>query len=159
VTRAKAAGLSAAFLVSGLALSVGLTNLAVLAFWPGGLSSLAQASGIQTAATLAAFGITTWVFGIRLGGLDSSALRWRADAGGARRGFVLGTVPALVAMAAAIPLAGAAWVPDGGTMGSWAGTLPGLALVLLPAAFAEEFAFRGAGLVLLARAFGRPLRW
>ncbi len=157
MTRTKAAGLSAAFLVSGLALSVGLTNLAVLAFWPEGLSSLAQASGVQTAATLAAFGIATWVFGIRLGGLDSNAMRWRADSGGARRGFVLGTAPALVAMAAAIPLAGAAWVPDGGTIGSWAGTLPGLALILLPAAFAEEFAFRGAGLVLLARAFGRPL--
>jgi len=157
VTRAKAAGLSAAFLVSGLALSVGFTNLAVLAFWPGGVSSLAQASGVQTAATLAAFGVATWVFGIRLGGLDAAALRWRANASGARRGVVLGAVPALVSMAVAIPLAGATWAPDGGTMESWARTLPGLALVLLPAAFAEEFAFRGAGLVLLASAFGRPM--
>jgi len=64
-------------------------------------------------------------------------------------------VAAVAAMAVALPLAGAAWVPDGGTLGSWVGTLPGLALVLLPAAFAEEFAFRGVALVLLSRAFGR----
>jgi hypothetical protein len=60
-------------------------------------------------------------------------------------------------MALAVPLAGAAWTPDGGTISDWAGTLPGLVIVFLPAAFAEEFSFRGAGLVLLARAIGRPL--
>jgi membrane protease YdiL (CAAX protease family) len=106
--------------------------------------------------TLAAFGVATWVFGIRLGRLDAASLRWRADGRGASRGILLGLMAAMICMAVAIPLAGAAWVPDGGTMASWARTLPGLAVVLLPAAFAEEFAFRGAGLVLLARAIGRP---
>lgn len=155
MTRAKAAALSAAFLVSGLALSFGLTMAATLAF-PGGAPSLATASTVQTAATLAAFGLATWVFGVRLGGLDPSALRWRGEGRWALRGTVLGGLPALLAMAIAVPLAGAAWVPDGGTGSAWLATLPGLALVLLPAAFAEEFAFRGAGLVLLARAIGRP---
>jgi len=155
VTRAKAAGLSAAFLISGLALSFGLTGLATKFLPPEAVSSLASASGVQTAATLIAFGLATWVIGIRLGGLDAAALRWRADGQGARRGFLLGAVAAVAAMAVALPLAGAAWVPDGGTLGSWVGTLPGLALVLLPAAFAEEFAFRGVALVLLSRAFGR----
>jgi membrane protease YdiL (CAAX protease family) len=157
VTRAKAAGLSAAFLISGLALSVGFTTLASLLVWPEGPQSLAAASGLQTLVTILAFAITTWVFGIRLGGLGPGDLRWRADRQGAARGFLLGALPAIAAMALAVPLAGAAWTPDGGTMSAWAGTLPGLALVLLPAAFAEEFSFRGAGLVLLARAIGRPL--
>ena len=153
MTREKAAGLSAAFLVSGLALSIGFTSLAIKLVPSAGL---AGASAIQTAATLAAFGVATWVFGVRLGGLDATSLRWRADGRGASRGILLGLTAAVICMAVAIPLAGAGWVPDGGTMASWAGTLPGLALVLLPAAFAEEFAFRGAGLVLLQRAIGRP---
>jgi membrane protease YdiL (CAAX protease family) len=157
VTRAKAAGLSAAFLVSGLALSFGFTAFATLLVWPDGPPSLAAASALQTAVTIAAFGLATWVFGIRLGRLSSTDLRWKSDGRGATRGFLLGGSPAVLAMALAVPLAGAAWIPDGGTLAAWAGTLPGLALVLLPAAFAEEFAFRGAGLVLLARALGRPV--
>jgi membrane protease YdiL (CAAX protease family) len=157
VTRAKAAGLSAAFLVSGLLLSFGFTNLSLAIAWPGGAPSLYAISTIQTAATIAAFGVATWVFGIRLGGLGGADLRWHGNARGAMRGFLLGASPALAVMALAVPLAGAAWTPDGGTARAWLATLPGLALVLLPAAFAEEFAFRGAGLVLLAHAIGRPL--
>jgi membrane protease YdiL (CAAX protease family) len=157
VTRAKAAGLSAAFLFSGLALSVGFTTLASLLLWPEGPGSLAGASGLQTVVTILAFAVATWVFGVRLGGLGARELRWRGSGRGAARGFLLGALPAIAAMALAVPLAGAAWIPDGGTALAWAATLPGLALVLLPAAFAEEFAFRGAGLVLLARAIGRPL--
>ena len=157
MTRAKAAGLSAAFLISGLALSVGFTTVASLLLWPEGPQSLAAASGLQTLVTILAFAVTTWVFGIRLGGLRPGDLRWHGDGQGMIRGVLLGALPAIGAMALAVPLAGAAWTQDGGTLSAWAGTLPGLALVLLPAAFAEEFAFRGAGLVLLAHAIGRPL--
>ena len=157
MTRAKAAGLSAAFLASGLALSYGLTHFAFSLLWPGGAPSLAAASALQTTVTLGAFGLATWVFGIRLGGLRAGDLRWRGDGRGAARGIVLGAGTAILAMAVAVPLAGAAWLPDGGTMSAWVATLPGLVLVLLPAAFSEEFAFRGAGLVLLARAIGRPM--
>ncbi|HKP30431.1 MAG TPA: CPBP family intramembrane glutamic endopeptidase [Gemmatimonadales bacterium] len=157
MTRAKAAGLSAAFLFSGLALSVGFTGLASRVVWPEGASSLAASASLQTLVSILAFGIATWVFGFRLGGLRAGDLRWHGNANGAVRGFLLGSWPAIAVMALAVPLAGAAWMPDGGTMSDWAGTLPGLAIIFLPAAFAEEFSFRGAGLVLLARAIGRPL--
>jgi len=157
VTRAKAAGLSAAFLISGLALSIGLTGIASRIVWPGGTPSLAASASLQTLISILAFAIATWVFGFRLGGLRAEDLRWHGNGRGAARGVLFGMAPAIAAMALAVPLAGAAWTPDGGTMSQWAGTLPGLVLIFLPAAFAEEFSFRGAGLVLLARAIGRPL--
>jgi membrane protease YdiL (CAAX protease family) len=157
VTRAKAAGLSAAFLFSGLALSIGITGFASRVVWPDGAPSLAASASVQTLISILAFAIATWVFGFRLGGLRAGDLRWHANGKGTARGILLGTSPAIVAMALAVPLAGAAWTPDGGTMSDWARTLPGLALIFLPAAFAEEFSFRGAGLVLLSRAVGRPV--
>ena len=157
MTRAKAAGLSAAFLVSGLALSIGLAGFASQVAWPGGAPSLAASASLQSLISILAFGIATWVFGFKLGGLRAGDLRWHANGQGAVRGLGLGTSPAIAAMALAVPLAGAVWTPDGGTIADWAGALPGLALVFLPAAFAEEFSFRGAGLVLLARSIGRPM--
>ncbi|HEX6944099.1 MAG TPA: type II CAAX endopeptidase family protein [Gemmatimonadaceae bacterium] len=157
MTRSKAAGLSAAFLVSGLALSIGFTGLAAQLVWPGGAQSLVASASLQSLISVLSFGIATWVFGFRLGGLRATDLRWRANGKGATRGLLFGAAPAIIAMGVAVPLAGASWTPDGGTLADWAGTLPGLAIVFLPAAFAEEFSFRGAGLVLLARAIGRPL--
>lgn len=155
MTRTKAAGLSAAFLVSGFALSLGLTGL--FAGWLRSSSppSLSAAALLQTLAVLVAFGLATRVFGFRLGGLDSTTLRWRGGLRDAVGGVALGLVPAVLAMALAIPAAGAAWLGDGGAPGAWAGTLPGLAVVLIPAAFAEELIFRGVPMVLLAAAFGR----
>lgn len=155
MTRTKAAGLSAAFLVSGFALSVGLTGVAGALLWPDGPPSLNAAALLQTAAFLSAFGLATWVFGVRLGGLDSTSLRWKGRPRDALRGTGLGLVSAALAMALAVPVAGAAWLRDGGTPGAWAGTLPGLAALLVPAAFAEELVFRGVPMVLLAAAFGR----
>jgi len=155
VTRAKAAGLSAAFLVSGFALSFGVIGLVFGQIWPAGPPDIASAAMAQSTVMLVMFGCATWIFGFRLGGLDVDSLRWRGRVSDALRGLGLGLVPAAGAMAVAIPLAGAGWLPDGGAIRDWFRTLPGLALVIIPAAFVEELVFRGVPMVLLSRAFGR----
>ncbi len=59
-------------------------------------------------------------------------------------------------MAVAVPTAGAAWGLDGASLAAWVKAMPALLAVLVPAALAEEIMFRGAPMVHLAGAFGRP---
>jgi hypothetical protein len=113
-------------------------------------------ASVQSAAFLVAFSLVTWVFGIRLGGLDARSLRWRGSPRWFLGGLALGAGPAAAAMALAVPAAGAGWQLDGGTVAAWLATLPPLLAVLAPAALAEELIFRGAPMVHLAAAFGRP---
>ena len=103
-----------------------------------------------------AFGLATSLIGLRGARLSPSDLRWTP--GGMRNlgiGAGLGGGAALVALALAVPLAGARWAFDGGTVLAWLGAVAALLGVLLPAALAEEVIFRGVPMVLLSQAFGR----
>ena len=154
--RLRAVGLSAAFLVSGFALAIGLYGLIARLLGPRAMTLGGEAAALQSGVTLASFGLATWIFGFRAGGLDARRLRWTP--GGVRpflSGLALGIVPALGAMALGVWFAGARWSLDGGSFGAWLAALAGLLVLLLPAALAEEVIFRGVPLVLLSEAFGR----
>ncbi|HEX7918229.1 MAG TPA: CPBP family intramembrane glutamic endopeptidase, partial [Gemmatimonadales bacterium] len=109
-------------------------------------------------AELLGFGVATWVIGILAMKLSWADLRYRG-AGNGGKGFVVGlgvgAAPALAAMAIAAPTGNAGWALDGGTFVEWLSAVSGLAVLLLPAAFAEEVLFRGVGYVALSKAFGR----
>lgn len=137
-------------------MAAGLYGFAAVALWGTGPAPLAESALLQAGASLVAFGLTTWVFGIRVARLSPEQLRWTP---GGRRGFSLGLslgiAPAALAMAAALPLAGAGWAPDGGGVADWLTTAGLTTALLLPAAFVEELIFRGVPQVVLGQAFGR----
>ena len=157
--RLKAAGWSIGFLGGGYLLGIVVLLLLSELFPPLDPGSLA-ATAVEAAALLTGYGVLTWLVGIkalRLGVADlfgSPAGRWH----GLRHfgwGSLVGAGLATLAMAAAVPLGHAAWRSDGGTIPQWLGMLVPTALVMLPAAFAEELAFRGVPLLTLSRGFGR----
>jgi membrane protease YdiL (CAAX protease family) len=122
---------------------------------PGGALSLAA---VQAAALLVAFGGLTLLIGgraLRLTARDFGVVPLRVGAAGFGRGLLLGALLAAGTMLVAVPAGGAAWRLDGGTVGAWGGTVLVTALVLLPAALAEELVFRGVPLLALSRSFGR----
>ena len=120
--------------------------------------SIAEQTILQGVSGTIGFVLATWLVGVKAAGLSWESLRWRG-AGPALRGgalgFGLGGAASALAMAIAVPVAGASWLPDQGSFPAWLGQSALSALVLLPAAAWEEFAFRGVPLVLLAAAFGR----
>jgi CAAX protease family protein len=114
---------------------------------------------LQGLGLLVAFGLATWIVGIKVLRLDLRDLRWRTPLGWARgfgAGLVLGILPAAVAMLLGVIAGGAAWLPDEGTLSEYLSRMGIILLVLAPAALAEEIIFRGVPLVLLSRVFGRP---
>lgn len=118
--------------------------------------SLALLQGIGL---LFAFGLATWIIGVKVLKLDLRDLRWRTRLGRARglaAGLVLGILPAAVAMLLGVIAGGASWLPDEGALSDYLSRLGVILLVLAPAALAEEIIFRGVPLVVLSRAFGRP---
>lgn len=137
-------------------MAAGLYGFAAAALWGGATPPIAEAMLLQSATSLAAFGLATWVFGFRAAGLTPVDLRWSP---GGRRGFFLGIaigiVPAVLAMVVAVPAAGAGWEADGGTPAAWLRTVAVTTVLLLPAAFVEELIFRGVPQVVLGEAFGR----
>lgn len=112
---------------------------------------------IQSALLLGAAFASTWLVGFRLAQLDPHALGWKPARPwrGAGVGAALGAAAAGAALLLAVLLGSAGWLPDGGTVATYAGTLMATLLVLAPAALAEEVLFRGVPLVLLAAAIGR----
>jgi CAAX protease family protein len=114
---------------------------------------------LQGVGLVLAFGLATWIVGIKVLKLDLKDLRWRTRLGWARgfaAGLVLGILPAAVAMLLGVIAGGAAWLPDEGSLSQYLGRTGVILLVLAPAALAEELIFRGVPLVLLSRVFGRP---
>jgi uncharacterized protein len=114
---------------------------------------------LQGIGLLLAFGLATWIVGVRVLRLDLRDLRWRTMLGSARgfgAGLVLGILPAAVAMLLGVIAGGAAWLPDKGSLPEYLGRIGLILLVLAPAALAEEVIFRGVPLVLLSRVLGRP---
>jgi membrane protease YdiL (CAAX protease family) len=113
---------------------------------------------VQGAALLLAGLCCTWLIGVRAAGLDLDVLRWR-NAGprvrGAMIGVLAGGLAAAAALLIAVALSSSAWTPDSGGGLAYAGSVARTGAVLAPAALAEEVAFRGVPLILLAAAFGR----
>lgn len=137
-------------------MAVGLSGLTAASLWGTTPPPLLPATLLQSATGLLAFGVATWVFGIRLMGLTAEDLRWHP--GGIRGLLValgLGAGAAALAMLLAVPLAGARWQGDGGAPWHWLLTVTRTAAIMLPAAFLEEVIFRGVPQVLLARVVGR----
>lgn len=153
--KVRAVGLSAAFLVGGFALAAGLYGLGASLLFPTA-PTLVQAALLQAGVSLVAFALATALIGLRGARLTPSDLRWIP--GGPRhlgRGAGLGAGAELAAMVLAVPVAGARWAPDGGTVATWLGVVATLVGLLLPAALVEELIFRGVPMVLLSQAFGR----
>lgn len=155
--RGKAVGLSAAFFISGFGLSYGIIGVIALALWQDGMPGLMEAAALQSAVMLPVFVLVTWLVGVRVARLGPDQLRWRGGTADLMRGLLIGAAPAAVIMLAAVPLAGAGWVRDGGTVPAWLGGVGQLTVLFTPAALLEELIFRGVPLVLLAMTVGRPL--
>jgi membrane protease YdiL (CAAX protease family) len=112
---------------------------------------------IQAAIGIAVFGGLTWLVGRRALHLSAAELGWapvREGLVGFGKGLALAAVIGALALALGWPLA-SRWQLDGGSVGAYLARIPILALVLLPAAFFEELAFRGALFAGLAKGLGR----
>lgn len=144
----RAIGFSVAFFGLGIVVATLAGYLAIRL----GVSALPA----EVIAELVGFGLATFVIGVRVLHLDAVSLRYRVAARGraVALGLGLGAVPAVVAMALAVP-AGGGWRLDGGTVTAWLASVSWLVLLLAPAAFAEELIFRGVPLVALSERFGR----
>jgi uncharacterized protein len=118
----------------------------------------AAGSLIQAAVGILVFGFLTWVVGrrgLRLGWAELGWARGRDARMGFAKGLAVATAIGALGLALAVPLGGARWALDGQPFGDYLATLAFLAVVLLPAAFMEELAFRGLPLVGLTQAIGR----
>lgn len=113
---------------------------------------------VQGIAFLASALLATWVIGIKAARLDFTELRWRG-AGSRRRGLgwglLAGAVTAAVALLIAVAVTGSGWSHDAGGVAAYLTSIGKTGGALAPAALAEEVAFRGVPLVLLAAAFNR----
>jgi membrane protease YdiL (CAAX protease family) len=112
---------------------------------------------LQGVAQLAVFGFLTWLIGRRVLKLSPAQLGWVSQ--GREKGFGRGLLGAMVLAGAAlmlgVALGGARWLPDTGGVLDYLRNVGLTTAVLAPAALAEEVAFRGLPLVLLASVFGR----
>ncbi|MFI5235134.1 MAG: CPBP family intramembrane glutamic endopeptidase [Gemmatimonadales bacterium] len=146
---AKAIGWTVAYFVAGFILAA----LAGVGAHFAGAGDLAA----EVVGELIGFGLATYIIGVRVLRLDAALLRYR-EVGRRGRGFAIGllvgVVPAALAMTVAL-IAGAGWHTLPGGWSASARAVGALLALLLPAAFAEELVFRGTGMVLLARAYGR----
>ncbi len=123
----------------------------------GALTGNSTALLLQGIAQLAVFGLLTWLIGHRLLGMSAPQLGWASSVRGKgfARGLVGAMLMALAAMLVAVAFGGARWLHDTGGVVDYLRSAGGTFLVLAPAALAEEVAFRGLPLVLLASVFGR----
>jgi membrane protease YdiL (CAAX protease family) len=155
----KAVGWAVLYLAAGLSLMIGL--VLAWAFLVDD-ADLGRASPgtllVQTASGLIAFGLVTWALGMRGLGLTLADLRWtpldRAGRGFGL-GFLLGAVPASLALVLSTLVGPSRWTPDQGDFAGYAVQVALTGLLLAPAALLEEIMFRGVAQVVLARAFGR----
>jgi membrane protease YdiL (CAAX protease family) len=155
--RLRALGWSLLFLLGGYFLGLVLLVLAGQFLPVPAPDSLYEAT-IETGALLLAYGGLTWLIGVRVLKLSAADFGFgpvRRGLRGFGRGALVGVGIAVLAMAVAVPLGHAAWRNDGGTLLQWLATVLVTAVILLPAAFAEELAFRGVPLIAISRGFGR----
>jgi CAAX protease family protein len=155
--RPRAIGWSLLFLLGGYVLGILLLVLAGRVLPPPAPDSLSEAM-IETGALLLGYGTLTWLIGARalkLHPADFGLVPARRGLSGFGWGALVGVVIAAAAMLVAVPLGHAAWRNDGGTVPQWIATVFFTGAIMLPAAFAEELAFRGVPLIALSRGFGR----
>jgi membrane protease YdiL (CAAX protease family) len=160
----RAIGAIVAFYLLGFLL-VGLLLIPIAGRLTGGASAQELAAHptplfalVQGVALLVAFGLATWLVGVRALRLDATALRWRvrlAPARGIAAGLAFGILPAAVAMMLGVFTAGAGWLRDTGSLADWLAQSGKTVLILAPAALSEELMFRGFPMVMAARAIGR----
>lgn len=112
---------------------------------------------LQGVAQLAMFGFLSWLIGRRILGLSAAGMGW-SPSGGAK-GFGIGLLVAAglaaLSLLLAVAFGHARWLPDSGGVLDYLRSVGLTTAVLAPAALAEEVAFRGLPLVLLASVFGR----
>jgi CAAX protease family protein len=161
--RLRAVGWSIVFLAGGYALAILVLFLIGTLTKPADAGSLTEAA-IESLALLIGYGGLTWLVGVKALKLTAADFLGAGPPPGNRQGtgvrgfgwgLALGTALAALAMLIAVPLGHAAWRTDGGTVPQWLATLLVTAAVMLPAAVAEELAFRGVPLLALSRSFGR----
>ncbi len=157
----KLLGWSIVYLVGAFVLSGFLSVLLARLFVGPGVSFLGI-TAVQTVALLIGFGLATWLIGHRVLGLtreDFERLPGSASPQGRLgrlgRGLLVGVLLAGIAMVLAVPAGHAGWHTGPRGPLAWLGATAITATVLLPAALAEELAFRGVPLLALSRAFGR----
>jgi membrane protease YdiL (CAAX protease family) len=113
---------------------------------------------VQGLASLLGFALANWALGVKSLHLTREELRWfepRRGVPGFGIGLALGAAAAAAALGLAALLGGAGWGPDRGTFADYLANVGKTAVLLAPAAFAEEFWFRGTALVLFAAVLGR----
>lgn len=159
-SRIGAVAWSVSFMVIGYVLSMTAGTVAfatVASRYPEIMGGPTAGLLIQSAAGIAVYGGLTWVVGRRALKLSFDELGWapsRSGVPGFLRGFGLALGLAGLAQAAGL-LAHSGWRLDGGTLGSYLARVLGLTALLLPPAFMEELAFRGAAIGGMARGVGR----
>ncbi|MHB1330274.1 MAG: CPBP family intramembrane glutamic endopeptidase [Gemmatimonadales bacterium] len=124
---------------------------------PAGAVGYSGAAVIQVTVGLLVFGALTWAIGRKALGLDWRTLGFvsgREGIPGFGKGLAVGALVGAGALVLSLG-SGSGWVFDGGTVAQYLGRVLILALVLLPAAFMEELAFRGAAVAGMARGIGR----
>lgn len=164
-SRLRDAGWAVLFLVLGIAVALVLSAGVGAALAASGHAASASASSVgpavllvQTAIVLLSFGFATWVIGRRAARLTWEDLRWKPlDLAG--RGWAVGLGLGIAAAGAAVllslPLGGARFLHDQGSLGDYLRQALLTICILAPAALGEEIVFRGVAQVLLARVLGR----
>jgi CAAX protease family protein len=114
-------------------------------------------AALQTAVSLGVFAALSWVGAWRLGigARDLGLAPVCGGLGGFGRGLLVGAALGGGSLALAAAAGGAVWRVGGGSLGEWLGAAGLLSALLLPAALAEELAFRGVPMVAVSRAAGR----
>jgi membrane protease YdiL (CAAX protease family) len=160
----KAIGWSIAFVVLTLLLA-GLLAFGIAVLITGSVTGAVawlESAGagpllLQSAVTLGATALFTWLIGMGGLGLTPADLRYAVAHRGAgfAAGGLAGGLAAGTALAIAALVGGAEWTSDQGTVADYLMAAGTTALALAPAALSEEALFRGVPLVLLAGALGR----
>ena len=147
------------FFVGGLVLAQLLILLLVrLLLVPG--SGFLWVTAVETSALLLSYGAMTWLIGARVLRFTRTDLEQLPPERGHRLrrfgwGSLLGVVLAVIALLVAVPTGQAGWHTSGPSLLSWLGKVGVIGCILLPAALAEELAFRGVPVLALSKAFGR----
>jgi membrane protease YdiL (CAAX protease family) len=144
------------FLGSGYLLSL-LAMVLLAGAFPLADPAAPAAAALQSSALLIGFGAATWLIGSRIlrltredlfgvSGRRLPAFGW---------GLGIGTAVAALVLLLAVPVGGAEWRRDGGSVLEWLTAVGVATAILLPAALAEELAFRGVPQLALARGIGK----
>ena len=113
---------------------------------------------VQGMASLGGGFAATYLVGIRRFGMAAGDLRWRRvlpPLKGFAVGLLFGVLPAIAVLLVPVLLGSGRWLAGDGGLGGFVVWSGGMALVLAPAALAEEVLFRGVPLILLAVVMGR----